>query len=27
LPARYHNLIPLNIEAIKKGEEIVEKVN
>lgn len=27
LPARYHNLIPLNIEAIKKGEDIVEKVN
>jgi 2-oxoglutarate ferredoxin oxidoreductase subunit gamma len=27
LPARYHNLIPLNIEAIKKGQEIVEKVN
>ncbi len=27
LPARYHNLIPLNIEAIKKGLEIVERVN
>ncbi len=27
LPARYHNLIPLNIEAIKKGQEIVERVN
>ncbi len=26
LPARYHNLIPLNIEAIKKGQEIVERV-
>jgi 2-oxoglutarate ferredoxin oxidoreductase subunit gamma len=27
LPARYHNLIPLNLDAIKKGQEIVEKVN
>jgi 2-oxoglutarate ferredoxin oxidoreductase subunit gamma len=26
LPLRYHKLIPLNLEAIKKGEEIVEKV-
>lgn len=26
LPARYHNLIPLNLEAIRKGQEIVEKV-
>jgi 2-oxoglutarate ferredoxin oxidoreductase subunit gamma len=27
LPARYHNLIQLNLDAIKKGQEIVEKVN
>jgi 2-oxoglutarate ferredoxin oxidoreductase subunit gamma len=27
LPVRYHNLIPLNIEAIKKGQEIVERVS
>jgi 2-oxoglutarate ferredoxin oxidoreductase subunit gamma len=27
LPLRYHNLIPLNLEAIRKGQEIVEKVN
>jgi 2-oxoglutarate ferredoxin oxidoreductase subunit gamma len=27
LPSRYHNLIPLNLEAIRKGQEIVEKVN
>jgi len=27
LPARYHDLIPLNLDAIKKGQEIVEKVN
>ena len=26
LPARYHKLIPLNLEAIKKGQEIVETV-
>lgn len=26
LPPRYHNLIPLNLEAIRKGQEIVEKV-
>ena len=26
LPSRYHNLIPLNLEAIRKGQEIVEKV-
>ena len=26
LPARYHKLIPLNMEAIRKGEEIVEPV-
>jgi 2-oxoglutarate ferredoxin oxidoreductase subunit gamma len=26
LPERYHNLIPLNLEAIKKGQEIVEDV-
>jgi 2-oxoglutarate ferredoxin oxidoreductase subunit gamma len=27
LPERYHKLIPLNLEAIRKGEEIVETVN
>lgn len=27
LPERYHNLIPLNLEAIRKGQEIVEQVN
>jgi len=27
LPERYHRLIPLNLEAIKKGEEIVETVH
>ncbi len=27
LPERYHKLIPLNLEAIRKGQEIVEKVN
>ena len=27
LPERYHKLIPLNLEAIKKGQEIVEMVN
>ncbi len=26
LPERYHKLIPLNLEAIRKGQEIVEKV-
>jgi 2-oxoglutarate ferredoxin oxidoreductase subunit gamma len=26
LPERYHKLIPLNLEAIKKGQEIVEAV-
>ncbi len=26
LPERYHKLIPLNLEAIKKGQEIVETV-
>jgi len=26
LPERYHNTIPLNLEAIKKGQEIVELV-
>lgn len=26
LPERYHKLIPLNIEAIKKGQEIMETV-
>ncbi len=26
LPVRYHKLIPLNIQAIKKGQEIVESV-
>jgi 2-oxoglutarate ferredoxin oxidoreductase subunit gamma len=26
LPPRYHKLIPLNLEAIRKGQEIVEKV-
>lgn len=27
LPARRHNLIPLNIEAVKRGEEKVEVIN
>jgi 2-oxoglutarate ferredoxin oxidoreductase subunit gamma len=27
LPERYHNLIPLNEEAIKRGMEIITKVN
>ncbi len=27
LPERYHKLIPLNIEAIKKGQQIVEPVH
>ena len=27
LPKRYHKLIPLNLEAIQKGQEIVETVN
>jgi 2-oxoglutarate ferredoxin oxidoreductase subunit gamma len=27
LPERYHKLIPLNLEAIKKGQEIVEPVH
>lgn len=27
LPARYHKLIPLNLEAIQKGQEIVETVH
>ncbi len=27
LPERYHKLIPLNLDAIKKGQEIVEAVN
>ena len=27
LPERYHKLIPMNIAAIKKGQEIVETVN
>jgi 2-oxoglutarate ferredoxin oxidoreductase subunit gamma len=27
LPARYHNLIPLNLEAIRMGQEIVEEVH
>lgn len=26
LPERYHNLVPLNLEAIDKGAEILEKV-
>jgi 2-oxoglutarate ferredoxin oxidoreductase subunit gamma len=26
LPERYHNLVPLNLEAIQKGKEILEKV-
>jgi len=26
LPERYHNLVPLNLEAIKKGQEIIETV-
>jgi 2-oxoglutarate ferredoxin oxidoreductase subunit gamma len=26
LPERYHKLIPLNLEAIQKGREIVETV-
>ena len=27
LPERHHKLIPLNLEAIRKGQEIVEQVN
>lgn len=27
LPERYHKLIPLNLEAIRKGQEILERVN
>jgi 2-oxoglutarate ferredoxin oxidoreductase subunit gamma len=27
LPERYHKLIPLNLEAIKKGQEILELMN
>jgi 2-oxoglutarate ferredoxin oxidoreductase subunit gamma len=27
LPPRYHKLIPLNLEAIRKGQEIVEPLN
>ncbi len=27
LPERYHKLIPLNLEAIKKGQETVEGIN
>ncbi|MCD6354510.1 MAG: 2-oxoacid:acceptor oxidoreductase family protein [Prolixibacteraceae bacterium] len=27
LPERYHKLIPLNLQAIKKGEEIVETIH
>jgi 2-oxoglutarate ferredoxin oxidoreductase subunit gamma len=27
LPERYHNLIPLNIEAIEMGMQHTEKVN
>lgn len=27
LPSRYHHLIPLNLDAIRKGQEIVERVN
>lgn len=27
LPERYHKLIPLNLDAIRKGQEIVEQVN
>lgn len=27
LPSRYHKLIPLNIQAIRKGQEIVEMVS
>ena len=27
LPARYHQLIPLNLKAIRKGQEIVETVH
>jgi len=27
LPERYHKLIPLNLKAIRKGEEIVETIN
>jgi 2-oxoglutarate ferredoxin oxidoreductase subunit gamma len=26
LPERYHKLIPLNLDAIRKGQEIVEMV-
>jgi 2-oxoglutarate ferredoxin oxidoreductase subunit gamma len=26
LPLRYHKLIPLNLEAIRKGQEIVERI-
>jgi 2-oxoglutarate ferredoxin oxidoreductase subunit gamma len=26
LPDRYHNTIPLNLDAIRKGQEIVEMV-
>ena len=26
LPERYHNLVPLNLDAIKKGAEIIQKV-
>ena len=26
LPERYHNLVPLNLEAINKGAEIIQKV-
>jgi 2-oxoglutarate ferredoxin oxidoreductase subunit gamma len=26
LPERYHKLIPLNLQAIQKGQEIVEAV-
>lgn len=27
LPPRYHKLIPLNLEAIRKGQEIVERIH
>lgn len=27
LPQRYHKLIPLNLEAVRKGQEIIETVN
>ena len=27
LPARYHKLIPLNLEAVRKGQEIVELIS